>query len=554
MQKKSYLVIIFLIGILVTLHLNGHSLNSLVAMGENIFIKMQIFNLILQELQQSYVEEVNPVELIEDAIKGMLSNLDPHTTYLSREQFEIWQQKFNGFIGFGIHYNYIRGNLIITSVIENSPAEQAGIWANDQIIAIDAEKVSGLKQIEIEQKLTGKAGDTINLTIQRNGTVLSHNFTLKREQISLNSVNQAFMITEDIGYIQLSKFTALTREEMVTALQKLEQRGFKKLVLDLRQNGGGLMQAAIDVVDLFLPGKRKILYKKGRSKDSFEVYYSTGQTQFIQLPLIVLIDHASASSSEIVAGAIQDWDRGLIIGEPSFGKGLVQSQIRFADNSALLMTTAKYYTPCGRLIQRDYQTKTKEQYYHEAYNDSIRDSLSRQHELPQFKTIQGRTIFGGGGIHPDVIVKLKYPEVSPELRNLYYYSKTRVPVINIFVEDYIRNNKLGFSVSDKNDVKALNRFINTFALDSELFDHLKKIINEVQFPIKDLSHEENKADLEFLLMREIASRIWGEYGHFKVKLTRDDQLLQALAHFPQTEQLLETSLTMYRHHQDFAPY
>lgn len=549
MRKRNWIIFgfIFLIGFGV---FNTSFLSQLWATGENLYIKMQIFNLILNELQKSYVEEVDPIELIEDAIKGMLSNLDPHTAYLPREQFMAWHEKFDGFSGIGIYFDIVRDEVTVTSVIENGPAYKAGILPNDKIVAINYESTDGLKHDQVAKILKGVSGTTLTLTVQRGGLIKPKLFKVIRERILINSISDAYMIDNEVGYVRLAKFTVSTRNELHNALTKLSGEGMKKCIIDLRDNGGGLMQASIDVADLFLPDKRKIVYKKGRSEESYEAYFSSGKAPFADLPLILLINHATASAAEIVAGAFQDWDRALIIGEPSFGKGLVQSQIRFADNSALLLTTAKYYTPSGRLIQRDYHAKTRDEYYREAYNDSLRIELMPKSQEQTFKTLQGRPIFGGGGIIPDINIKSEQKDISPLIKEIYYYAKTEKPILALFAEDYIRDNGNDFLKKELPEKKNIARFLDKFTFSEKMVNQFEKLLKENQFPISRTQIYANLSDLEFLLKREIAYRIWGEYGRFRVKLLYDKQLRTTMNYFPETQKLLNASLMLYEDEED----
>ncbi len=517
---------------------------NLCAQENIIYEKMQIFNFILKEVQKSYIDPVDPSDLIDEAIRGMLANLDPHTTYLSRDQFESWNKSFEGFSGIGIYYNIINSKIIIMSLLENRPAEQAGILPGDEIIAINEEPVDVKSQSEIISLLKGAPGSKVSILLQRHSWPEPKNFSLIREQVFIKSVDDAYLLANQIGYVRLNRFTASSSSELYNALKSLQASGMKRLILDLRDNGGGLMSAAIEVVDLFLPGKRKIVIKKGRSEHSYEAFYTSGQAPFPNLPLIMLINHGSASSSEIVAGAIQDWDRGLIAGEASFGKGLVQSQIRFPDNSALLITTARYYTPSGRLLQRDYRKKTKDQYYAEAYDDSIRNSLLANAET--FKTMQGRLLNSQGGIKPDIPLKSGQNEISSDLKRLFFYAQTKNQILDIFVDEYLSSpNEFAISPKDRENHKKLDNLINHFALNSNMIKSLSNIIERINYPFTPQQIQANLADLEFLIQGNIAYRIWGEYGRFKVKLTRDDFLQEALKHFQEADDLLNNSLQLY---------
>lgn len=511
------------------------------AYGQNLYTKMTIFNLILNELQKSYVEEVNPENLMEDAIKGMLSNLDPHTTYLPKEQFENWNRNFEGYSGIGIRFEIIREKITIMSVMEGGPSYRNGLLPRDKIVSINGKSAIGIKRDDVPKKLMGPSGTTVQIAVERDGWPEPRNFTLTRKRIIIDSVPHAFIVKNDIGYIKLNRFTATTGSELKTAIHELKLKGMNKLLIDLRDNSGGLMLAAVEVADIFLPGVRKIVYKNGRTLTSYEEYKSTGRALYPNLPLLILIDHASASASEIVAGAIQDWDRGLIVGKASFGKGLVQSQIRFPDNSALLITTAKYYTPVGRLIQREYKDKSKEEYYLEAYNDSTRKAAIQNGERPVFKTMLGRTVYGGGGITPDSEINTNRITVSLELRKLLYAQK---PFFATYAEDFIRKHS-EFSTQHEDNRISMDQFVKSFEITGQMYSNFKNIVKELNFHFTDEQFEDNKENIKFLIKRELAYEIWGDEGRFRVNMLRDSQINKALDYFPQTETLLSQSLPLY---------
>ncbi|MCI0514465.1 S41 family peptidase [candidate division KSB1 bacterium] len=516
------------------------------AQTDNLYIKMQIFNLILNEVQKHYVDPVEPTELMEDAIKGMLTNLDPHTTYLPREQFEVWQKGFEGFAGIGIYYHLIDKAITVMSVIENGPADRAGMMPNDQILAINGWPTLNLKPEEIPNRLQGAHGTSVTLTIQRAGWKKNRDFSVIREHILVQSVSDAYLLQTRIGYVKITKFTATTGDELFHKLKQLEQQGMQHLILDLRDNGGGLMQAAIDVVDLFLPDKRKIVFKQGRTQSSYEEYWSSGHAPFPNLPLIILMNHASASASEIVAGAVQDWDRGLIIGETSFGKGLVQSQIRFADNSALLITTARYFTPCGRSIQRDYHFKSKDQYYAEAYPDSSNSTEVVPNQAQVYYTLQGRPIYAGGGITPDIVIPGAIHSVSPELKQIYYFSRTSHSIFELLVDNYIHQNEFGFNLRQARDSTQVEIFIDRFRMTPALITQFKKAVAAADYEFTAEQIQKNLTALQFIIMREIAFRLWGKYGRFRIQATQDQQMRGAIEHFPAAQQLIDASRVMYQ--------
>jgi len=544
MRKKRILLPLSILLLVLSVLFYGSSVKILWAYGQNLYTKMTIFNLILNELQKSYIEEIDPVDLMEDAIKGMLSNLDPHTTYLTKEQFENWNQNFEGFSGIGIRFDVIRGKITVMSVIEEGPSYREGIQPHDKIIAIEGESAIGIKREDVRKKLMGPSGTRVRVTIEREDWIKPRDFIITRERIIIDSIPHALMLKNDIGYIKIDRFTATTGSELKAAVARLEAEGMKKLLIDLRGNSGGLMHASVEVANLFLPGVRKIVYKKGRTLSSYEEYKSKGPALYPTLPLVILIDHASASASEIVAGAIQDWDRGLIVGEASFGKGLVQSQINFPDNSALLITTAKYYTPVGRLIQREYKDKTKEEYYREAYDDSTRKAALANSVKPAFKTMLGRTVYGGGGITPDYEVTSDGTPISIELRGLLYAQK---PFFATYAEDFIKTHP-EFLHQDVNSSETLEHFIESFKVTEQMYSNFKKIVRELNYNFTDEQFERNRENVKFIIKRELAYKIWGDEGRFRINMLKDTQLIKAINYFPQAEILLAASIPHYEMH------
>jgi len=514
------------IGVFLLIFILSPGFFKMIISAENIFIKMQIFNLILNEIQKSYIEEVDPIELMEDAIKGMLSNLDPHTTYLPREQYETWHKKFDGFGGIGIYYDIIQGYVTVTSVIEDSPAEAAGLHPNDKIIGINGEKMVGIKDDVISEKIKGEEGTQVVLLVSRDDWKTPREVKLTLRRIFISSVPDAYLLTPEIGYIYLAKFTATTTAELKTAVENLQKMGMQKLILDLRNNGGGLMHAAVDVADLFLPGKRKIVFKKGRSQSSYEAFFSSGNAPFANLPLLILINHATASSSEIVAGAIQDWDRGLIAGETSFGKGLVQNQIPLKDGSALRLTTAKYYTPSGRLIQRPFDNGIAD-YYEQGYDDvdpnAIADSTENK---PVFFTSAGRKVFGGGGITPDVkIESLKQTNFTSQL-----------------VSKRIFFDFASYYVSKHPDLSTdFEYFKNNFLITAAIISDFKTFVKSKDIEINEQDFNTDLEYIKLLIKSDLARRLWDSKHFYLIRMPGDRQVQEALKLIPEAAKIAELS-------------
>jgi len=323
---------------------------------------------VINVINRDYVDTVNTNKLTELAINGILQGLDPHSYYISANDYAEANDFLQGeFEGIGIQFHIINDTVTVINTISGGPSEKIGILPGDRIIKIENQVVAGvkIKEKEILSKLKGPKGTKVNVSVFRRGSKNLLDFTITRDVIPTYSVDAAYMIVPEIAYIKLGKFSATTHSEMVKELKQLQTLGMKKLILDLRGNGGGYMEAAVDIVNELMPQNKTIVFTKGKNRKT-QYFVTTGNGLFQYGDLVVLIDELSASASEIVAGAIQDNDRGLIIGRRSFGKGLVQSQFQFKDGSAIRLTVARYYTPSGRCIQRPYKNGI-ENYYSDFY-------------------------------------------------------------------------------------------------------------------------------------------------------------------------------------------
>ena len=331
--------------------ISGNSSNKTFPLG---FGKYDKLNDVLNYIQDSYVDTMSRKKLTEEAISSLLDKLDPHSVYISAEEFNDANDPLLGsFDGIGVEFRIQRDSITVMNVVPGGPSEGIGVLAGDRIVKVDGKNVAGIKisNTEVMKKLKGKHGTRVKITVFRRGLRKLIEFNITRGVIPTYSLDIAYMLTKNIGYIKLSKFSATTHEEFVNALQKLKNKGMTKLVLDLRDNGGGYLQAAIDVADEFLEENKLIVYTKGAHRPKTTVN-ATSEGNFEKGQLVILINEFTASASEIVSGAIQDNDRGVIIGRRSFGKGLVQEQLKLYDGSAVRLTVARYYTPTGRCIQR----------------------------------------------------------------------------------------------------------------------------------------------------------------------------------------------------------
>lgn len=379
----------------------------------------------LKLIQQNYVDQVNEEHLVDAAIKAMIADLDPHSRYTSREEAEQMRVAMSGsFAGIGIQFLKNNHQTFITKVNPDGPAMRAGVRVGDQILAIDGDSITAKEwgNQEIMEKLRGEKDVPVVLTIASPGSKDSKNINIVRENILEKSVRESYMVDQEIGYIALSIFNRTTRQEMDAALKSLKEQGMKKLILDLQSNGGGYVESAIGVADEFLP-KEKIVFYSVPNEGGKDYYFTGGFGQFYEGQLVVLIDEATASSSEIVTGALQDWDRAVIIGRRSFGKGLMQKPVPLSDGSEMQLTGARYYTPSGRSIQKPY-TKGKEDYFEDFNRRMASKELMEEGHVSfpdslKYTTLGSkRTVYGGGGIMPDRFVPIDTNEYSTWMAQL----------------------------------------------------------------------------------------------------------------------------------------
>jgi carboxyl-terminal processing protease len=523
--KRLFIPALWVLGLVLLTGAAVQVVNS----SRSLYAKLRLFSEVLDKIETDYVEEKDPQILVENAIRGMVSNLDPHTTFMNSQQFEKWSQNFEGYSGIGIYFDVISGKITVMSVIPGGPSDKAGLSSGDRIVAINGESAIGLKRDDVPLKLMGAKGTKVEISVERPGWSKPRPYTLIRDEVHIQSVSFAFMIQPQVGYVQITRFSATTANELEKALLKLEGEGMKQLILDLRQNGGGYLEAAVQVADKFIPGGKRIVYTKGRVLESFREFFSVERQSRLSPPIVVMIDRASASASEIVAGALQDWDRALIAGETSFGKGLVQSQYKLDDGSALLMTTAHYYTPSGRLIQRPYGEKSFQTYYDEIMEDSVRAKWEKDPSRPAYKTmVLQRKVLGGGGITPDVFLKMTVDTIPQSVRRIFYASQR--PFFT-FAETYVlRHPELARS--------DFNAFIRDAKLNSNTLPQFFSFLKDQGVAVTNAEYVRHSDDIQFLLRQAIATKVWGDESGFKIQMLRDKPLLEALGKMPEAQALL----------------
>jgi carboxyl-terminal processing protease len=375
----------------------------LVAVPDATSAGMKEYADLLATIRSSYADEIAPSKLVYASIHGMLASLDPHTNFLEPEEYGALQEKQRGsFYGLGIIISKRNGKVTVITPLEGSPAERLGIRAGDVIDRVEGQPIDDLAVDAVVRKLKGPKGSKVRITIVRPGLSEPLQMTVTRAEIPTNSVSYAFLIEPATGYIRLKDFTQTSSQELAESWEKLEKQGMKRLVFDLRGNPGGLLDQAVGVSDFFLSKGDKVVSTRGRTAGSDQTFVAPGRNTKPRLPVIVLLNKGSASASEIVAGAVQDHDRGLIVGQTSWGKGLVQSVFTLSDGAGLALTTAKYYTPSGRCIQRDYKDVLE---YLAPESDEGGDDAEPPESRETFRTDAARLVHGGGGINPDVLVK-----------------------------------------------------------------------------------------------------------------------------------------------------
>lgn len=497
----------------------GNSGSSYVSFGSSGNDKI---SKVLKIINKDYVDTVNTTQLTEAAISAILERLDPHSTYIPPVDLQAVNDDLEGnFDGVGIEFNIINDTIVVLSAISGGPSEQLGIRPGDRIIEIEKKIVAGKKitNDEVIKKLRGKKGTVVKVAIARRGSKDKLEFEIKRGKIPIHSVDASFMLDKQTGFVKISRFAANTFDEYKSAFKKLATQGLKNLVLDLRGNPGGYLDQAIDLADEFLKDEQLIVYTEGKNRPR-KYNYATSKGGFESGNLVILIDEGSASASEIVAGAVQDHDRGLIIGSRSFGKGLVQEQMDFADGSALRLTVARYFTPSGRCIQRRYDNGVDE-YYESAYSRFHQsDTIKTTEDTTRYYTDYKRIVFGGGGINPDF-------QVSMDTSGL---TKIFIKIVN----DGLIND-FGFEFSDQNRAFIRSKytdykqFASDISISESIFKNFVAYLNRKGYNTKDSGLNISKALITNRLKAYIARNIWNSDAFYYVISTEDKVVKEALS-------------------------
>ncbi|MCS6990201.1 MAG: S41 family peptidase [Chloroherpetonaceae bacterium] len=500
-------------------------------------------------IKKHYVDKLNDGELAESAIKGMLEQLDPHSVYMTPQQVRRSKEEFQGnFEGVGIEFDIVADTLIVVSPIAGGPSEKMGVQSGDRIIEIDDSTAVGITRDDVIRRLRGPKGTKVSVKILRQGEPAPISLVITRDKIPTFSVGATMMLDDKTGYVKIDRFVQTTYDEFMEAMRSLKAQGMTQLVLDLRGNPGGYLDQAIKIADEFIGGTKKIVYTRGANvKD--EDFFSKPNDSFENESVIALINRGSASASEIVAGALQDHDRALIVGETSFGKGLVQRQFELADSSAIRVTISKYYTPSGRLIQRQYGSgrRGREDYYDELnardgdarYIDAEAKKIwnqtrkpveaasfvARDSTHPVFKTPSGRLVLGGGGVIPDYFVWSD--TLSP-----YYRKMLAKQIFDEFALNYLDQNK-----TLKQKYESVETFRKKFEVTDEMTRSLIALAAKKDLPYSDGDYKKDERYFKNMIKATIARQIWGWKAQSSILVLEDAVLKEALALFPKAKTL-----------------
>ena len=501
-------------------------------------------------IKKNYVEDVDSAQLSEAGVKGMLNALDPHSVYISKERMERVSERFNAsFEGIGISYEFIRGKgkqdtLTVLNALPGGPSEEAGLVSGDRIIAINDSSAIGFTHEDVQRTLKGPGGTQVDVTVRRPGYDKLLHFTITRDKIPLTTVDAAYMVDDRTGYVKLNRFARTTYSEFMQAMRRLERKGMERLILDLQGNAGGFMNMAIQISDEFLPAGEEIVSARSRHEQFNQVSRAQAGGVLEEKPLIVLIDEHSASASEIVAGALQDHDRALIIGRRSFGKGLVQKQFELSDGSAMRVTISRFYTPSGRLIQTPYERGEREEYYEEKAYQGGKSSMRSLSSIPdslKYTTDDGRIVTGGGGILPDYVV-------SPDTLTPLLKALGRKNVIGHFARTWLD----GHGKSLRTQWKEQSTFTNEFEVSNHLFESLLDFAEQrgllfgpntsgaggTSSSFSRSEVEESRPLIEVLLEAHLARRLFGRQAWYPYYNRLDPAFQEAMQHWGQARNMI----------------
>ncbi len=504
----------------------GYIINSLVVgkqspfMGGGSYDKVQD---VLNYVNLKYVDSTDKEELTNSAIDKLLSGLDPHSVYIPAKDLAEMNESLEGnFEGVGIEFFIVQDTITVVTAISGGPSESVGMKAGDRIVKINDSVVAGvhISETDVKKHLRGPKGTKVKVSVMRSGAKNLINFDITRDKIPLFSIDASFMLSQDVGYIRINNFSATTHEEFMDKMYNLKEKGMKKLVIDLRGNPGGYLQSATSIADELISGSKLLVYTKGKAYERID-YKASKDGLFERGPVCVLIDQGSASASEILSGAIQDWDRGTVIGRTSFGKGLVQEQFELKDGSALRLTVARYYTPSGRCIQRPYDKGT-DAYYSEVYERYMRGEFVHEDSIVSLDTtlyktlVKGRRVYGGGGIRPDVFVPM---DTSAD--NEYFFA------VRSFVPEFIYKYSSDHP-QFMEKYKTMEEFNNGFAVSQQMLDEFYGYAITAGLKEQKARNPRIAERVKLNLKAFLAKQVWRMDGYYFVTNQDDNVIKTAL--------------------------
>jgi len=520
------------VGVYLGAYLSQNSVDKTIIFPVNAKLKnSNKLNEILNFIEDMYVDTVDKTELAEISIASILSKLDPHSYYIPAKEFNEMNDPLEGnFQGIGVEFRINEDTVMILSVIANGPSEKVGLEAGDRIIKVGKKTIAGngITNENVIKLLKGPKGTKVNVSVARKGIKKLIDYTITRDEIPIFSIESPYMIDDEIGFIKINRFAKTTYGEFMSVTKKLLKSGMKELIIDLRGNGGGVMGAATSIADEFLAKDKMIVYTQGKSRNK-EAFYATDRGILEKTNIIILINENSASASEILAGAVQDNDRGTVIGRRSFGKGLVQEQVMWPDGSALRLTVARYYTPSGRCIQKPYDDGM-ENYNMESYNRYLNGELLSADSIHfpdslKFYTPLGKIVYGGGGIMPDIFVP-----IDTVGNTNYFYELRYRGLLQDFSLQYVDNNRKKLKEQYKNAIT----FKKQFQVSNDLFNSLIKFAEKNELPRNLSEIKMSKEIIVRALRASISKDLFGNFGYYVIINDEDNTVQGAISTFNST--------------------
>ena len=491
----------------------------------------KVFTAALAAVDKNYVGEVESDRLVWSAITGMLGTLDPHSSFFDPKAYAQMRERQEGrYYGLGISIAVVDGDITVANVFEASPAYQKGVRRGDIIAKIEGTETKGWTSDQAVRRLRGPKGTPVGVSVKRSGFDKLIDLQVTRDEIHIPTVPSAFMLDSSTGYIKLRDFGENTDQELGQALKDLAGKGMKRLVFDLRANPGGALDQAIRVANRFLPRGDMIVYTRGRVPNSYQDYRGTEQTEYLNIPMVTLVNRNSASASEIVSGALQDHDRSLIVGETTFGKALVQSVYRVSEGAGAAITTARYYTPSGRLIQRPWDASFDE-YATYTYRDQDPNKVHKPEDMKY--TDAGRKVYSGGGIEPDQRFDGPVEGFNPTRFGRGLWARN---LFDLYAQRFSRKGDTRISATPTNAPRELGP---DFEVTDAMVQEFRQLVEKLRIKIDEASWKKDQDFIKAMIHKEIDVDLFGEAAAFKSLTRRDPQLQFALSHFQDAQQLLD---------------